>query len=134
MSSHQPFPAPQDPHRHAPVSPVEAVEEAASEAGLVTGVALRAGEIALAVFAGLLVCPPLMILAVVVVVPLVAVAVAVSLIGVILAVPYLLVRRARGHHSGHAALLLERLHHARHALHALLPHRILADARRLHRP
>src|ERR1041385_6220610 len=48
----------------------EQISQDASLASVATGEALRAGEVALAVFVGLLVCPPLAILVVVVAVPL----------------------------------------------------------------
>jgi hypothetical protein len=78
-----------------------------------------------------LVCPPLLILVVVVVVPLVAAAILVSLAAAVIATPYFLVRRLRGHRGVHASLLAQRIHHAARAVLDLLPHRIVRDAREL---
>ena len=73
----------------------ETVEEAAA---LAPGILLRGAEVGMAVLIGLLVCPPLAILAVVVAVPLLAVAIVLGLLAAILAMPYLLVRHVREHH------------------------------------
>ena len=81
---------------------------------------------------GLLVCPPLAILAVLVVVPLLVIALVLGLLAAVLSTPYLLVHHLRGHH-GHLSLLAHRLRHAGRALLDLLPHRIVADARKLSR-
>ena len=70
------------------------------------GILLRGAEVAGAVLVGLLVCPPLAILAVTVVVPLLAVAVVVGLIAAIVAMPYLLVRHVREHHRTHSSSAL----------------------------
>lgn len=113
-------------HAHVPS------DEVLADAGVVAGAALRAWEVALAVFVGLLVCPPLAILAVVVVVPLIAMALVLGLLALVLAVPYFLIHDLRGHGGGHWALIKQRLRHAGHASVALLPHRIVADARKLH--
>ena len=99
--------------------------------GEVVGVGLRAVEVAAIVLVGLLVCPPLAILVVVVVVPLLVTAVVFGVIGAVLATPYVLVQHFRGHPGGHLALLAQRLRHAGRALLDLAPHRIHADARRL---
>jgi hypothetical protein len=117
--THAHLPAPQD------------IGEAAADATLAGGVAVRGVEAAAAVLLALLICPPLLILVVVVAVPLVAAAALVSLVAGVLAAPYLLVRHARGHRGTHASLLVERLRHAGHAIVAVLPHRIVLDARRL---
>ena len=109
----------------------ERVEEVASEVGLAGALTVRAVEIGALVLIGLLVCPPLFILVVVVVLPLAALTVLVSLIGLVLATPYLIVRHLRGHHAGHA-VLRHRLAHAFHALVDLAPHRLLAAIRRSH--
>jgi hypothetical protein len=90
----------------------ERVEEVASEVGLAGALTIRAVEIGAMVLIGLLVCPPLFILVVVVVLPLAALTLLVSLIGVVVATPYLIVRHVRGHHAGHA-VLLRRSHAAR---------------------
>ena len=115
-----------------PITPVERIEEDASLAGLAAGEALRAGEVALVVLLGLLVCPPLAILVVVVVVPLLVMALVLGLLAAVLSTPYLLVHHFRGDHGGHGALLAHRLRRAGRALVDLLPHRIVADARKIH--
>ncbi len=84
------------------------------------------------VLLGLLVCPPLAILVVVVVVPLLVMALVLGLLAAVLSTPYLLVHHFRGHHGGHGALLAHRLRLAGRALVDLLPHRIVADARKIH--
>jgi hypothetical protein len=76
-------------------------EELVSDGALAVGGALRAGEVALALFVGLLVCPPLLILAAVVVLPLAALTIVASLIGAVVAAPFLLVRHVRDHHRTH---------------------------------
>jgi uncharacterized membrane-anchored protein len=83
----------------------EDIEEAAAEG---VGILLRGAEIALVVFIGLLVVPPLAILAVVVVVPLLAIAIVVGLPLAIVATPYLLVRHVREHHRTHRSSALAR--------------------------
>ena len=90
---------------------------------------LRAVEVVGAVLVGLLVCPPLAILAFVFVVPFLVVALVVGLVVAILSTPYLLVHHFRGHHDGHLSLLASRLRHAARALIDLAPHRIVADVR-----
>ncbi len=112
-----------------PPTVVEEIEEAATETGLAVAVALRAGEILVAVLIGLLVCPPVAILTFLVVVPLVALALVVSIVAAVLAAPYLLVRHLRGHEVPHAAVFARRARHAAHAILALLPHRIAREAR-----
>jgi hypothetical protein len=107
------------------------IEHLAWEADVVVGGGLRAVEVAAIVLVGLLVCPPLAILVVVVAVPLLVTAVVLGLIGAVLATPYVLVQHFRGHPGGHLALLAQRLRHAGRALFDLAPHRIHADARRL---
>jgi Flp pilus assembly protein TadB len=84
-------------HHHVDASREE-IEEVAAEA---PGILLRGFEVGMVVFIGLLVCPPLAILAVVVVVPLLAIAIVVGLLAAIVAVPYLLVRHVREHHRTH---------------------------------
>jgi hypothetical protein len=116
MTTHKPL----DPHVHA-----EEIEEAA---GLAVGGSLRAVEVAAFVLIGLLVCPPLAILAVVVAVPVLVIALVLGLIAAILSLPYLIVHRLRGH-RGHRALYAHRLRRAGRALLDLAPHRISADVR-----
>jgi hypothetical protein len=76
-------------------------EEIEEVAALGPGIVLRGAEVAVAVFTGLLICPPFAILAVVVVVPMLAIALVVGLSAAIVAVPYLLVRHVRVHHRTH---------------------------------
>jgi hypothetical protein len=109
----------------------ERIQHLASEADVAVGGGLRAVEVAAVVLIGLLVCPPLAILVVVVAVPLLVTAVVLGLIGAVLATPYVLVQHFRGHPGGHLALLAHRLRHAGRAVFDLAPHRIHADARSL---
>jgi hypothetical protein len=113
-----------------PVTPVERIEEDAVVAGFVAAGTLRAVEVAAFVLIGLLVCPPLAILAAVVVLPLLVIALVVALVGAVLSVPYLLVHRIRNPHGGHASLLAHRARHAGRALWDLAPHRIVTEAKR----
>jgi hypothetical protein len=114
------------------LSTTEKLEQDASFAGTAVADALSAVEIAAVVLIGLLVCPPLAILTVVVVVPLLAIAMVLGLIVVVLSIPYLLVHHFRGHDRGHLPLLAQRVRQAGRALVNLLPHRVVADARELH--
>jgi hypothetical protein len=107
------------------------IEHLALEAEVAVGGGLRVGEVAAVAFIGLLVCPPLAILVVVVAVPMLVTAIVLGLIGAVLATPYVLVQHFRGHPGGHLALLKHRLRRAGRALLDLSPHRIHADARRL---
>jgi hypothetical protein len=113
---------------HTP--PVEKLENDAALAGVAAAESLRAVEVAAVVLLGLLVCPPLAILAVVVVVPLLVTALVLGLIVAVVSAPYLLVHHFRGHHRGHLPLLAHRLRHAARAVVDLAPHRIVADVRR----
>jgi hypothetical protein len=110
-------------------STADKLENDALLAGEVAVGALRGVEIAAVVLLGLLVCPPLAILAVVVVVPLAVMALVGGLLVAVLATPYLLVHRLRGHHE-HLSLLSHRLRRAGRAIVDLAPHRIVADARK----
>ena len=112
------------------VTPVEKLEEDALVAGYAAAGTLRAVEVAAFVLIGLLVCPPLAILAAVVVLPLLVIALAIALVGAVLSVPYLLVHHFRNPHAGHASLLAHRLRHAGRALWDLAPHRIVTEAKR----
>lgn len=71
----------------------------------VTGAGVRVVEIALVVFLGLLVCPPLLILAVLVAVPALAVTALVAAVVAAVVVPTLLVRRVVAHHRAHGSTL-----------------------------
>ena len=94
--------------------------------------ALRAVRVAAIVLIGLLVCPPLAVLVFVVVAPALVIAVGIGLLVAVLSTPYLLVQAIRGHGGGHLRLVAHRLLHAGRALIDLAPHRIVADARKLH--
>jgi hypothetical protein len=75
-----------------------------------TGVGLRIAEIGVVIFLGLLVSPPLLILAAVVAVPFLAISAVVAAVVAAIAVPTLLVRRVRAHHRAHGStLFLHRL-------------------------
>lgn len=80
---------------------VELGEEVIAE----TGAGLRIAEIGLVVLFGLLLCPPLLILAVVVAAPLIAISLLVSAVVVAIAVPTYLVRRVRAHHHAHGSTM-----------------------------
>ncbi len=120
-----------DTHQNDQRSASEEVEHVALEAELAAGGALRAVEVAAVVLIGLLVCPPLAILVVVVVVPLLVIALVLGLIFAVLSLPYLLVHRFRAPDGGHASLMGHRLRRAGRAVLDLLPHRIVADARKV---
>ncbi len=116
----------------SPLCTTEKLEEDALIAGAATAGALRGIEIAAIVLIGLLVCPPLAILAVVVVVPFALMALVGGLLVAVVTTPYLLVHHFRGHDRRHLPLLAHRLHRAGHALTDLAPHRIVADVRKGH--
>jgi hypothetical protein len=109
----------------------EEIEHLALEADVAVGGGLRAVEVAAVVGVGLLVCPPLAILVVLVAVPMLVTAVVLGLLGAVVATPYVLVQHFRGRPGGHLALLAHRLRHVGRALFDLAPHRIHADALRL---
>jgi hypothetical protein len=109
----------------------ERLEEDAELAGAAVVGGLRAVEIAAVVLIGLLICPPLAILAVLVVVPILVVALVLALLVAIVGTPYLIVQHLRGHPGGHLSLLAHRLRAAGRALLDLAPHRIHAEARKL---
>jgi len=119
-------------HQHDQVAPAQKLEEDAALAGIAVVGALRAVEVAAVVLVGLLVCPPLAILVVLVVVPILVTALVLGLLAVVLSTPYLLVHHFRAHDRRHVALLAHRLRHAGQALLDLAPHRIVADARKVH--
>jgi hypothetical protein len=86
------------------------VVDASEEVLEVTGAGLRVAEVALVVLVGLLVCPPLLILAVIVAVPALAITALVAAVVAAIAVPTFLVRRVRAHHRAHGTtLFLHRL-------------------------
>jgi hypothetical protein len=113
-------------------TPVEHLEKDALVAGYAAAGTIRAVEVAAIVLLGLLICPPLAILTVVVVVPLLAIALVVALLAAVVTVPYVIVQRLRGHHRGHGSVLAHRIRAAGRALLDLAPHRIDAAARKLH--
>src|SRR5947207_14898445 len=117
---------------HDPHSPAEKLEQDAELAGVAAAGALRAVEVAAVVLLGLLVCPPLAILVVVIVIPILVTALVLGLLAVVPSTPYLLVHHSRGHDRRHLPLLAHRLRLAGRALFDLAPHRIVADARRIH--
>jgi hypothetical protein len=75
-------------------------------AGLGLGIVARAGARTLAHRAGLRFCPPLLILAVAVIVPTLILVVLAGLIYALCAAPILLVRRVREHHRTHQSSAL----------------------------
>ena len=84
--------------------------EVTAEVVEVTGGGLRIAEIGLVIFLGLLVCPPFLILAVVVAAPLIAITAVVAAAVAAIAVPTVLVRRVLVHHRAHGStLFLHRL-------------------------
>ena len=121
-------PTPRSPDARE-LSPANKLEEDVLLAGEVAAGALRGVEVAGIVLLGLLICPPLAILVVVVVVPLLVAALVLGLLVAVFSTPYLLVHHFRGHHD-HLSLLAHRLRRAGRALIDLLPHRIVADARK----
>jgi hypothetical protein len=86
------------------------VVDAGVDAVEVAGAGMRAAEVGIVVLLGLLVCPPLLILAVVVAAPLIAVSALVAAVVAAIAVPTVLVRHVRAHHRAHGTtLFLHRL-------------------------
>jgi hypothetical protein len=87
-------------------TPVELSEELIE----VTGGGVRVVEVGLVIFLGLLVCPPLLILAVMVAVPALAILALVAAVAAAVVVPTWLVRRVLAHHREHGStLFLHRL-------------------------
>lgn len=113
-------------HAHA-----ETLEKDAELAGVAVAGSLRAVEVAAVVLLGLLICPPLAILVVLVAIPLLVTALVLALLAAVLGTPYLLVQHFRGHPGGHLSLLAHRIRVAGRALLDLAPHRIHAEARRV---
>jgi hypothetical protein len=94
------------PPRTRHLEPVEVSAELVEA----TGAGLRIAEVGVVIFLGLLVSPPLLILAVVVAVPLLAISAVAAAVVAAIAVPVLLVRRVRAHHRAHGStLFLHRL-------------------------
>jgi hypothetical protein len=90
------------PDAYEPLSPVEKLEDDASLAGLAAAEALRGVEIAAVVLLGLLVCPPLAILAFLVVAPLLGLGLAIGLIAAVVSVPFVIAHRLRARRRAHA--------------------------------
>ena len=85
--------------------------EVSAELIEVTGGGLRLAEIGVVTLLGLLVCPPLLILAVVVAVPVIAIAAVIAAVVAAIAVPTVLMRRVLAHHRQHGSTLF--LHRVR---------------------
>jgi uncharacterized membrane protein len=117
---------------HNQLSSTEKLEQDAEIAGAAVVGGLRAVEVAAVVLLGLLICPPLAILAFVVFAPLFVAALAFGLLVFILSTPYLLVHHFRAGHGDHMSLLWQRIRHAAKAIVDLAPHRIVADVRKHH--
>lgn len=79
--------------------------EVSAELIEVTGGGLRIAEVGVVIFLGLLVCPPLLILAVVMAVPVIAVSAVVAAVVAAIAVPTVLVRHVLAHHRAHGSTL-----------------------------
>lgn len=77
--------------------------EVTSDAAEAASVGLRIAEVGVALFVGLLVCPPLLILVAVVSVALVTTVAVVGVVVAVVGAPIFLVRRVRAHHRGHGA-------------------------------
>jgi Flp pilus assembly protein TadB len=87
-------------------TPVELGEELVE----VTGAGVRVAEVGLVILLGLLVCPPLLILAVIVAVPAIAFSAVVAAVVAAVVVPTWLVRKVVAHHRAHrTTLFLHRL-------------------------
>ena len=114
---------------YEPHSTAEKLEADAEIAGAAVVGGLRVAEVAAVVLLGLLVCPPLAILACLVVVPVLGLGLVLGLLAAILSTPYLLVHHFRARDRGHGSLFVHRLRRVSRALHDLLPHRLVADAR-----
>ena len=83
--------------------------EVSAELIEVTGGGLRIAEVGLVILLGLLVAPPLLILAVVVAVPVIAISAVVAAVAAV-AAPTVLLRRVLAHHRAHGStLFLHRL-------------------------
>ena len=132
MTTHNQTSPPSAPDAYEPPSTVETLEQDAEIAGAAVVGGLRAVEVAAVVLLGLLVCPPLAILAFLFFGPLLVAALAIGLLAFILSTPYLLVHHFRSGHGEHLSLLGHRIRHAAGAIVDLAPHRIVADVRKHH--
>jgi hypothetical protein len=79
--------------------------EAGADIVEATGAGLRVAEVGVVILIGLLVAPPLLILAVVVAVPFIAVSAVVAAGVLAVVVPAALVRRVRAHHRAHGSTM-----------------------------
>jgi hypothetical protein len=88
--------------------------EISEELAEVTGGGLRIAELVILGIFGLILCPPLLILAVIVAVPTIAIGAVAAAVFFAVAGPVYLIRMARAHHREHGRTMF---------LHRLLPHR-----------
>ena len=88
---------------------VERTEEDLSWAGLAVAETIRAAELAVFAIGALLICPPLAILAVVVIVPAIALAVVVGAVAAVISLPIFVVRHLHRHRAGAAHARVHRL-------------------------
>ena len=129
MTTHKTFNTQGAPPANQSASSAAKLEDDALLAGAVASDAFRTGAV---IAIGLLVCPPLAVLVFLVVVPFLVVGLTVGLLIAVLSAPYLLYHHLRARDGGHMTLLGHRLRRAGRALIDLAPHRIVADARKLH--
>ena len=93
-----------------PLSPRATTVEVEADVVEGAGAALRIAEIGVVTLLGLLVCPPLLLLAFLVAAPALAVAALVAAVVAAIAVPTMLVRHVVAHHRAHGStLFLHRL-------------------------
>jgi hypothetical protein len=88
---------------------IEKTEDELSWAGLALAETLRAVELVVIAIAVLLFCPPLLILAVVVIVPAIAIAAVVGAVTAAIALPVYVIRHLRRHRAGTAHERVHRL-------------------------
>ena len=134
MTTHKPFNPPSAPVASELQSPTARLEEEAVLAGVVASEAAHALEAAAVVGIGLLVCPPLAVLAFLFVAPFLVVALGLGLLVAVLSMPYLLFHHFRAEDGRHLSLLAQRCRRAARTFIDLAPHRIVADARKVDCP
>ncbi|MGZ4186900.1 MAG: hypothetical protein ACXVSF_16230 [Solirubrobacteraceae bacterium] len=132
MSNHTQIRSPGAHEAHEPVHPAQKLDEEVSLAAAVAAGALRAIKVAALLLIALLVCPPLAVFAFLIVAPALVIGLALGLLVAIVSTPYLLFQHFSGHGGGHLSLVAHRVRRAVRALIDLAPHRIVADARKLH--
>jgi hypothetical protein len=88
---------------------VEHAEDELSWAGLAVGETIRVVELAVIAIGALLICPPLAILAVVVIVPAIAVALVAGAVAAVIALPVFVVRHLHRHRSADPHVHVRRL-------------------------